>query len=313
MTNRLDDFQRFLRRQNLRPATVENTVKRINTLLQRVTPLTPQTFEDYIYKLKDEGKSNAYLNSLIMAVKKYWEFTGENYMPMKTFSVAPTTKAILSDKEIEKFLALNPHPKAEPKRFYEITLFFEIMAYCGCRPAELQRLKTYDVDFGRNVFILRETKTHDTREVPIPPNLKDKLTKYLQGLTRENVFDVSNACWHYQFQQRIKRAGIPKRKNLSAYSLRHSYATELVNSEVSVFQIKRLLGHKNIHTTENYVHLATKDLQKAILKHPLIAKKTSAETQINLIYEFIKAMELEQNFNVSVEKNKNEIKVRVTS
>lgn len=312
MTNQaeLDEFYNFLLRQDLRKPTIINNVKRAKFMHKYVYPLTPQNFERYIYKLKDEGKSNSYLNSLIICARKWEEFKNIKLCDLKTFRPKKTHKVTFSDEEIERFLALKPTTKVNPARFYEITLFFEALAYTGCRPAELERLEVSDIDFGRNIILFRDTKTHDNREIPIPPNIYDKLYQHTQNL-KGHVFKINTYVWNYQFNFRLKRADIQKRKGLTTYSFRHTYATRLIEGDLSVFKVKRLLGHKNIATTEIYVHLATKDLQQAIMKHPVIAQKASPTAQIDLIYDIIKNLDLDKRFNTKIEKSKSGLKLEV--
>ena len=237
----------------------------------------------------------------------------------------------MSDSEIEAFLNL-PAPYSTvlnantgelqtiqtSKKQYEIwTLFFSIMAYTGMRPQEVALLTPDLVDFGRKIFIVPEenSKTHTERYVPIPPNILDKVENHVKELQGEYLFParnggtsrsgkavVNNVQWGYNFHARCKRLGI-KRKGLVPYSLRHSLITRLLEEDVNIFKVQKIVGHKRLETTAGYTHMTTKDIQQAITKHPLIRKATDPRSIIEAFKEIVRSFEFEKNEKLQYQLN----------
>lgn len=130
------------------------------------------------------------------------------------------------------------------------------MAFSGMRPGEVAALRVGDIDFGRQVFVIRDSKTNTPGIAPIAPNIIDLVKKHVEGLTGEYLFPspeggkswkgkdmdggepiLNSNAWHDHFHKRLKILGI-KRTNLTVYSFRHSYATRLLESNVSLFHVK---------------------------------------------------------------------------
>jgi integrase len=148
----------------------------------------------------------------------------------------------MSDEEIEAFLKLPPpfitriDPRSNKTLLYRFdvkawtvwTLFFKILAYSGMRSGEVAHLTIESVDFGRQVFILEDTKTNTPRFVPIAPALLEEISAYVKTLsgkylfpskkgsisTRQKAPVIDDTDWGYQFHKRLTLLGI-KRKNLT--------------------------------------------------------------------------------------------------
>jgi len=192
------------------------------------------------------------------------------------------------------------------------------MAFTGMRPGEVAHLTINTVDFGRNIFILKDTKTNTPRFVPIPPNVLKDLQAHVESIKTEYLFPaerggnrrkeekvVDDVDWHYNFQQRIKRLGI-KRDNLSCYSLRHSFITTMLEEDVNLFKVQKIVGHRRLETTAHYTHLTTKDLQQTITKHPSVRKATSPHVILKAIQDVIKNFQLDNDSRFTYSLNETE-------
>lgn len=242
----------------------------------------------------------------------------------------------MSDEEIEAFLGLPcPFQRAihrtgkvffrptDTKRWERMTLFWKICAYTGMRPGEVAHLEIESVDFGRGVFVLTDTKTVP-RLVPIPPNIKESIDWYCKSLLGKFLFPsarggnhngtgpvVDSVDWHYDFHRRIDRLGI-KRTNLTPYSLRHSLITRLLEEDVNLFKVQKIVGHRRIETTAQYTHLTTKDIQEAIRKHPLIRKATDPRSILRALLDTCNSLfEKDERFEKRVEDLGDEIIIRI--
>lgn len=289
-------------KKRLRSArTVELHLQLYRRLKQEVPDLSPDGIMTYLLSLYESGRKGTYLNDFIDTIHVFGRFKQtEIYKPLRYFPEEAYEKATMSDQEIERFLAL-PCPTITrtdtrtengklltytigSKRWQVKTMFWKIVAYSGMRLGEVAHLTVDSVDFGRQVF-LADGKT-GPRLVPIAPAILPDVQTYVQSLETAYLFPaqrggmtrqggvINDVAWGYDFHQRLKRLGI-KRKNLTPYSLRHSFITRMLSEDVSLPKVQKMVGHRRIDTTMRYTHLTTKDIVKAISKDPLGLKHLS--------------------------------------
>ncbi|MDQ3098904.1 MAG: site-specific integrase [bacterium] len=319
----IQDFKLHLMQdRERRDSTVNYHLDNIKRLSSEIPEITATSVKDFLIRLKEEGKKGSYLNNFVNTLKIYADYAERPELGnIKYFKEIASEKAIMSDKEIEAFLNL-PAPEATyynnyakkhikystvGEHYYNWTMFFSIMAYTGMRPGEVAKMTINDVDFGRGVFNVRSrySKTHQQRFVPIPPNIADKLQEYVDKLSTPQLF-VQNKdgrsngklydkqAWGYNFHQRINRLNI-KRERLTPYSLRHSFITILLEQDVNLFKVQKIVGHRNIATTAIYTHMTTKDIQEAITKHPSIRKATIPDDIKRSVAQALQAYELNKD------------------
>jgi integrase/recombinase XerD len=296
----LETFKQWLLKDR-KLSTVNTTLYSLKRLLI-LKQITVPNVTSYLLDLKEKGAKGKYLNHFVTAARLYGQFTeNKELQKIPFFKVEPFVKATLSDEEIETFLSLKPWTYTQNiEDFHRWTLFFSIIAYTGMRPGEVANLTVEDVDFGKNIF-LADGKT-GPRYVPIPPNLIKELQNYLL-LCRKFLFpaprngenhSVSRASWVYNFSVRAKKLGL-RRKNLSVYSLRHSFITRLLEEDINIFKVQKIVGHRQIETTAQYTHLTTRDICEAIKKHPLIRRTTDPKSIFQSLEETIRKYALDQD------------------
>ncbi len=275
-------FQRGLKKGTIR-FYVQNA-KRLNLGLDK---LTIDSVNSFLLNLLKENKASSYINDYVCTVKQYAKWKGLNeFKSLKFMRENPTIKSTLSDKEIESFLQLPPplvkhmfrgkmHEYLfKPEKYHMWTLFYKIMAYSGMRCNEVATLIVDQIDFGRGVFTLTDTKTNTPRNVPIAECLINDLREYIKTVKGKYIFACNNGTpptdveWGRRFHDRLKRLGI-KRLRLTPYSFRHSFITRLLDEDINIFKVQKIVGHKKIDTTVNYTHLTTKDIISALKKDPL--------------------------------------------
>jgi len=149
--------------------------------------------------------------------------------------------------------------------------------YTGCRLGELINFTWQDVNLKDNHLTIGnasyQTKSRKQRVVPLHPKVKEILIKrFPKIIKRENhyVFCKGNGYGYSgdYFSRRFKRACRKAGMNeeLHFHSLRHSFASSLVQKGVPLYSIKELLGHSSIACTEIYSHLSLASLREAISK-----------------------------------------------
>lgn len=280
------DFSLFLlqeqqgKKRKRQQQTAKLHIQALQRLRRHVPSLDPVAVSHYLLSLYEQERKGTYLNKYINTLKIYGRFLKTDiYDSLSYFPEDDYEKATMSDSEIEAFLQLSPptitrinHGKTltytfSGKKWNARQLFWKCLAYSGARPGEIASLTVDSVDFGRQVFTVYG-KT-GKRIVPIAPLLIQELTEYLTTLTTDKLFPAMNEdTWLYDFHQRIKRLGI-KRKNLTPYSLRHSFITRMLDEDINVFKVQDIVGHKQLETTRGYYHLTTKGIVKTISLDPL--------------------------------------------
>lgn len=319
----LTGFKLWLYDSERKKSTILRHVRNFAILEKLVNSFDIDAIRGMVVSMKEQGYSPRYINTLLNTLKVYGNYTNQEHLiHLKFIREEEVVKSLMSDEEIEAFLALPPPKNGRVENYARWTTFFKTLALTGMRPGELAKVTVDDLDFGRSVFILRDTKTNDNRLVPIPPNLIDnykdlisRRDRYLFPSLRGGNKDglgavVDNVDWHYNFHARLRRLGI-RRKGLTPYSLRFSFITRMLDESVSLFHVQRIVGHKRIETTAGYTRLSTKELQKAILKLPLIKKNTDPQTKLKLFSELIQAFNLrdDPSFEFDLNESGNEIRL----
>jgi integrase/recombinase XerD len=142
----------------------------------------------------------------------------------------------------------------------------ECLYSAGLRASEAVGLREEDVDFGNGLLLIRHTKRDKSRNVPFDERLKDWLLAYRARRDKErgekappvwffcssNGVPLSRGSLWRAFRQYADAAGLPDWASL--HTLRHTYATELVEANFGVQEIQQLLGHSSISTTGIYLH-----------------------------------------------------------
>ncbi len=144
-------------------------------------------------------------------------------------------------------------------------LLLAFLYYSGMRLSELRNLHWKDLDFERKTIHLKTTKGSRDRILFLHPELERMVS--LLGTKREGLVFQSREGKHYNarsieqvVKNATKKAGINKR--VTPHTLRHSFATHLLEGGADLRIIQGLLGHKSLATTQIYTSIAARDLQK---------------------------------------------------
>lgn len=135
----------------------------------------------------------------------------------------------------------------------------------GLRAREASRLRIADIDSGRMMIHIRQSKYNKDRYVPLSSLVLDGLRKYyyacrpvdylFNGNTPGSPLSVRGMQW--ALREAVKKCKL--QKGITLHTLRHSYATHLLEFGMDIVTIKELLGHERIETTLVYLHVAKPD------------------------------------------------------
>lgn len=151
-------------------------------------------------------------------------------------------------------------------RLFKHRLILTLIYSAGLRSSELINLRVGDIDFERKTIHIHQSKHYKDRIVPLSSIVAYNLRKYLKkenptywlfnGNSADGKFSRTGLRWI--MREAVKKASI--KKDVSLHSLRHSYATHLLEQGVNIVTIKELLGHTDIKTTITYLHVALNDV-----------------------------------------------------
>ncbi len=205
------------------------------------------------------NKSNATMRNIYFALKFFYEnVLGEKFCEkIPLAKKASKLPEVLSREDVKKMLDVIQNSKHK--------LIFGLLYYSGLRLNEARKLKWEDLDFERKTIHLKNTKGNKDRIV----FLHEKLIVLLDEIGRKKEGSVlmserGNLYNERTIQEIIKvtakKAGINKR--VHPHTLRHSFATHLLEAGCDIRYIQQLLGHKDLQTTQIYTHVANKDINR---------------------------------------------------
>ena len=220
----------------------------------------------FLIQKQDQGKSPQTINLYLNAIKFFYrEIIKINQAINLKFTKGPQKLPIvLSKKEVEKIAEKVSNPKHK---------LMILLAYSGgLRVSEVVNLRVQDINLGENTIHLKNTKGKKDRITILSEKLKSPLTSLIWGKKANNyVFEserggkLTTATPQKAFQKALKKAGI--KKPATFHSLRHSFATHLLENGVDVRYVQELLGHQSIRTTQRYTKVTNLKLKN--IKSPL--------------------------------------------
>jgi integrase/recombinase XerD len=228
---------------------------------------TPEELRAYQLHMTNAGMTATTFNVRIVSLRFFFGMTcGRDEMKRyMQFRRAPRKlPAVLSVEEVGDILAAAPGPGLK----YRAALGISYGA--GLRAAEVCHLRVQDIDSDRMIIHVEEGKGGRDRMAMLSPGLLDLLRDYWRearpdgwlfpGLPRVNP--ISPRQLNRAFASAKHMAGVTRSATL--HTLRHSFATHLLEAGTDVRVIQVLLGHTKLTTTARYTHVATKTIQNTI-------------------------------------------------
>ncbi len=204
-------------------------------------------------------KSRSMMRGIYFALK----FLHENALSQKFDEKLPLARksamlpSVLSKEEVNNMLNSLSNFKHK--------LVIGFLYYAGMRLSEVRKLRWPDIDFSRKVIHVKKAKGDKDRIV----FLHDLLRRIIEenGIKKEGLVLMSERGSLYSERaiQEIakiaaRKAGIPKK--VTPHTLRHSFATHLLEAGADIRHIQKLLGHSSLQTTQIYTHVANRDIKR---------------------------------------------------
>ena len=256
-----------LRLRNRSPRTIDAYVSRVAQFaryFQRSPDLlTPDEVRTYQLHLLERRASWSLFNQTVCALRFFFGITlgRSEQIPLIPYGKRPKTlPSVLAPEEVVRLF-----DAAVPGRQ---RLRLQVLYACGLRLGELLNLRPTDIDSARMVVVIRQGKGAKDRLVPLSARLLGELRTYWRE-DRPKVYLFPGASPERPLcpvtVQRpcglaARRAGLTKR--CTPHTLRHSYATHLLEAGVDLLTLQALLGHADLATTAHYVHVDTRRLRR---------------------------------------------------
>jgi integrase/recombinase XerD len=220
----------------------------------------------YVLHLREKGQAPSSINIAVCALRFFFGHTVQrDWGVFELLRVKHPSKlpVVLSTSEVRLVLGAIRHPV----RRMALTTIYAL----GLRLGEGLRLETRHVDGDRMFVVVLDGKGGRDRSVPLPRPLLARLRRYWKE-ERPKVFgsylfvpERGEKPLHETTLQKTftaaQRECVPQ-KHATIHTLRHSYATHLIESGISLRTIQQLLGHKSMKTTEVYLHVTRPGIER---------------------------------------------------
>jgi site-specific recombinase XerD len=240
--------------------------------------LDAQHIRQYQLHLLAQKASWSRFNQTVCALRFLYSVTLQRpgIVVMIPYGKKPKTlPCVLSPDEVARLFAVLEHPRDQ--------MLLQTAYAAGLRVSELVRLQVGDIDGQRLVLHIRAGKGGKDRLVPLSALLLQRLRHYWQryrpqpwlfpGLGPQG--HLSTGQVQRLFRRALREAGISKKASM--HTLRHSYATHLLESGTDLATLQKLLGHNQLSTTVRYTHIQQSHLQRT--RSPLDTLLASSAVQ----------------------------------
>lgn len=235
--------------------------------------------ERYLEWLYDEGREKSSQARMLSGIRSFFNYLLLNdeiqSSPAEDISAPKagrTLPDVLTTDEIDRLISSIEVDTVKGRRDRAIV---EVLYSCGLRVSELITLRVSDIFFGEG-YIRVIGKGDKQRLVPISDLARERISLYLDerkaAKSNEEVLFLNNRGKQLTrvmiftiLRRAALRAGIDKK--ISPHTLRHSFATHLLEGGAGIRQVQELLGHESILTTEIYTHLEAEHLRSTVEEH----------------------------------------------
>lgn len=281
-----ESFEKWLKTIEYAPSTVYASVRYVNdfffylksteiTNLEAIQKETLRAYHQYLQTRKNKRQSgslsNNYITSNINALKRFSRYLQETGKPffevaIKTNTDKETSKTILTQSEIKELYKACDNSILGIRDRAILSIYYG----CGLRRSEGVSLNVSDVLLKEKRIHVRQGKGYKERYIPMTEAIKEDLENYI-FVAREKIRSFKNTKPEALFlSMQVKRMcgnALLERvhrlaqtanleKEVGLHTLRHSIATHLLQSGMTLEEVKQFLGHSSLESTQIYTHLA---------------------------------------------------------
>ncbi len=255
-----------MRLRNLAPNTIESYIEKVAKFARRFgkspEQLGPEEIREYLLDLIADGYSHSTLKQNVCALRFLYHVTLQRPWHEQALPIPKKERhlpVVLSREETNLFLEAAPNIKQHT---------FCLTTYAtGLRVSECCHLTPEDIDSKRMVVRVQQGKGRKDRYVPLPPKLLEALRKYWKAVRPKAwLFEgdipglpITRGTVGKWFPDICDRAGLLK--NVTPHTLRHTFATHLLEAGTDLRTIQIVMGHRSLSSTAVYLHVAANATQ----------------------------------------------------
>jgi len=249
------------------PLTLRNYSFFVEKFLGRIDKDPEKLDEDdaklYLSELFDTKSKNTIMLAAASLKFFYTEILGKDFSAVRMPKKDSRLPEVLNKEEVKNLIDSADNRKSQ--------LIISMLYSSGLRVSELVNLKVSEIKFSEKIGWVRKGKGSKDRAFIVSESLAGELQHYLQGRDNEYLFSKSKPLTTRNIQKIIRmtaaRAGITKK--VTPHTLRHSFATHLLEGGTDIRVIQTMLGHASLNTTQVYTHISTDQIKK--VKNPFDA------------------------------------------
>ncbi len=270
----LQNLHSELRLRGFSPLTVRNYSFFVDKFLKHankdIANLNAQDAKNYLSSLFESKSKNTIMLAAASLKFFYVEVLKKDFSEIKMPKKERSLPAVLTPDEVR---ALIENADTEKSR-----LIISLLYSSGLRVSELVNLKVSDINSQDGTGWVRRGKGGKDRLIIISPTLVKGLQEYLEGRSNQYIFSKEKPLTTRNIQKIIKltskRAGIQKK--VTPHTLRHSFATHLLENGTDIRIIQTMLGHSSLSTTQVYTHISSEQLKKVQNPLDMLQQQASA-------------------------------------
>jgi len=260
----LQKLETELKLRGVSPETVKTYLfynrKFLDFIKKQPEDVSEDDIKSYLANLLSERKVS---NSTLALAKAslmffYKEVLGKE-IKIKTPKIAKQVPVVLTKEEVKRMIELTENKKHK--------LLLQFLYSTGIRLSECVNMKVNDLEFGEKIGWVRSGKGSKDRMIILSDKIITELQTYLSERKKSSEYIFTG------WDEKLSKRGIQKLVNLAAkraninkpvhvHTLRHSYATHLLEAGTDIRKIQLLLGHANLNTTQLYASVSKSELKK---------------------------------------------------
>jgi integrase/recombinase XerD len=243
--------------------TCVNTFSRF--FMKSPLAISSEEILSYFLKLRRQHKSEATINIYFASLMFFYSLHGmSDIMPkISIHRKARSLPTILSRSEVVSLI--------ESCTSMRVKTILSIIYSAGLRISEVVNLKVADIDFDRRTIFIRNSKNRKDRYTILAKKTEKLISDYMNVFKpkdylffskKDITHPISEDFIQAKFRSLVMKVGI--KKKVHVHTLRHCFATHLLENGTSLFYIMNLLGHSNIQTTMIYLHAQATDISRIV-------------------------------------------------
>ncbi len=266
-----DQLETELKLRGFSQQTVKTYIRHNKLFLDYIKKEPTQVIEEDIRKYLAHMISDEKASPRTIALKKaaikflYDDLMKKGIVNLKTPKIPKSSPTVLTKQEVKSLIDAAPRDKTR--------LIMELIYSSGLRVSECVALRIYDLDLDNKIVNVKSGKGNKDRITILSDVVVGELRRYMLTLDKDEKLLFPNSKGSTlsvrNIQKLIQKAAVKAsiKKRVSPHTLRHSFATHLLEDGTNIRLIQELLGHSSLSTTELYTHISTQMLKS--VKSPL--------------------------------------------